>query len=239
MHRCFVAEVTGPRLDLPPEEAHHLVSVLRAGAGDEVIVFDGRGGEWDARVVAIGRRRAEIELLAPRRPVAEPAIVVTLAAGLLKGDAMNTVVRDATALGVAAIQPVASAHVAVPDRAWRDRSVDRWRRVAISSAKQCGRATVPAIEDVSTWPAVLEAHAESLVVLGVEPAATTRSSTPGEPPTAGRVLLAVGPEGGWTPSELALARDRGARLLTLGPRTLRAEIAPTVALAALWTAWGW
>ncbi|MEO8481262.1 MAG: 16S rRNA (uracil(1498)-N(3))-methyltransferase [Acidobacteriota bacterium] len=240
MHRCYVSEVVGHVTELPEDEAHHLTRVLRAEPGDEVVVFDGRAHEWLGRIVSIDRRRVVVDLLESRTPMAEPSLAVTLAAGLLKGDQMNTVVRDATALGVTAIQPIVSAHVAVPERAWRDRSADRWRRVAVSSAKQCGRAVVPSIGDIARLLDVLAAHASSTVVLCVEPTRAGASAAIPRPlTTEGRVLLCVGPEGGWAPDEIGAAQEQGAHLLTLGPRVLRAEMAPTVALTALWTQWGW
>jgi 16S rRNA (uracil1498-N3)-methyltransferase len=240
MHRCYAPDAESDRVDLPPDEAHHLVRVLRAGPNSEVVVFDGRGREWLGRVAAIDRRGVRIDLVETRTPVPEPVVAVTVAAGLLKGDQMNTVVRDATALGAAAIQPLVSAHVAVPERAWRDRSLERWHRIAVSSAKQCGRAVVPAIGEIARLSDVLDAHAASMTILCVEPGRMHAAARFAERPPAGTsVLLCVGPEGGWAAEEIDAARERGAHLLSLGPRVLRAEIAPTVALSALWARWDW
>jgi 16S rRNA (uracil1498-N3)-methyltransferase len=241
MPRCFVPVVASDRVTLPPDEAHHVTRVLRLGAGADVVVFDGQGHEWDARIAATDRHDVTIEIVASRTPVAEPAIAVTLAVALLKGDQMATVVRDATALGVAVIQPFVSSHVAVPERAWRDRSIERWQRVAVASAKQCGRSVVPAMADVLTYPDVLDRAGDDLVLCCVEPAhgIALDAGRPIARPSSGRAWLCIGPEGGWSAQELALARQRHATLIGLGPRTLRAEIAPTVALSALWTQWGW
>jgi 16S rRNA (uracil1498-N3)-methyltransferase len=241
MSRCFLPTVASDRVLLPPDEAHHVARVLRLGVGAAVVVFDGRGHEWDARIATIDRRDVAIEIVAPRTPIAEPDVAVTLAIALLKGDQMTTVVRDATALGVAAIQPFVSSHVTVPERAWRERSSERWQRVAVASAKQCGRAVVPAIHDVTTHAEILEGAGDDLVVCCVEPALAVALATerPIARPPAGRAWLCIGPEGGWSAVEIALARQRGATLVSLGSRTLRAEIAPAVALSALWTQWGW
>jgi 16S rRNA (uracil1498-N3)-methyltransferase len=163
---------------------------------------------------------------------------VTLAIGVLKGDQMETVVRDATALGVTAIVPLVSANVTVPARAWRGRAaVDRWRRVAVASAKQCGRAVVPAVEPVAPFAAVMDSSAADLVLMCVEPslAGSRALELPAGP--AASVLALVGPEGGWSDGEVEAAVNAGARLIHLGPRTLRAEIVPTVLLSALWTRW--
>src|SRR5262252_1224933 len=118
-------------VSLPPEEAHHLKNVLRLSPGAEVSVFDGCGREWQARVDAAGGTRdASVELLKEVAPAPEPAVRVTVGVGLLKGDQMDAVVRDATMLGASEIVPLASEHVAVPVRAWRSgAAVDRWRRL--------------------------------------------------------------------------------------------------------------
>jgi 16S rRNA (uracil1498-N3)-methyltransferase len=139
-----------------------------------------------------------------------------------------------------AIQPFVSSHVTVTARAWRERSIERWQRVAVASAKQCGRAVVPVIHDVVTYADVLE-RAGDLFVCCVEPALGIELGVqrPIARPASGRAWLCIGPEGGWSEAEVAGARARGATLAGLGPRTLRAEIAPTVALSALWTQWGW
>jgi 16S rRNA (uracil1498-N3)-methyltransferase len=241
MIRCFVPAVSADRVSLPSDEAHHVTRVLRLGVGAAIVMFDGRGHEWDARIAAVDRHDVTIEIVASKTPVAEPVVAVTLAVALLKGDQMATVVRDATALGVAAIQPFVSSHVTVPERAWRDRSIERWQRVAIASAKQCGRSVVPVIHDVLTYPDVLDRTGDDLVMCCVEPAlgVALEMARPLARPSTGRAWLCIGPEGGWSEQELALARQRHVTLIGLGPRTLRAEIAPTVALSALWTRWGW
>jgi 16S rRNA (uracil1498-N3)-methyltransferase len=236
MHRCYVPDPIGDTVIVPADEAHHLVRVLRLDVGADLVVFDGRGHEWDARVESASRQSVAVRLIAPRVPVAEPPVAVTLAVGWLKGDQIHGVVRDATALGVAAVQLFVSSHVAVPERAWRDRSIERWRRVAIAAAKQCGRAVVPEIREVVRYTEMLDGSDAPLFVC-VEPARGQASTPPAARPD--RATLVVGPEGGWSTAELDEARARGALLLGLGPRTLRAEIAPTVALATLWTRWGW
>ncbi len=224
---------------LPPEEAHHLTHVLRLGVGDEVSVFDGAGREWRGRVEAASKRAVTIAIGEAVQPVAEPPVHVTLGIALVKGDQMDAVIRDATALGAAVIAPLTSAHVTVSSRAWRTgAALDRWRRVAIAAAKQSRRATVPAISPVSTFESTVEGTGEAALILCVEPAHATATTQPAKSRPASAIVL-VGPEGGWSAAEVELAKQRGAELLSLGPRTLRAEIAPVVALSALWTRWGW
>src|SRR5262245_11987308 len=99
-------------IELPEDDAHHLRHVLRLATGADVRVFDGAGHEWAGRVV-LARSKVVVEGLKPVAPVAEPRVRLTLCVGLLKGDQMDTVVRDATAMGVSSIVPVITAHVAL------------------------------------------------------------------------------------------------------------------------------
>ncbi len=233
----------GDAITLPEDEAAHLRRVLHVRDGDAVRVFDGRGREFDARVSLVGRRGVRARLEAERPPAAEPRVTVTLAAAVLKGDAMDTVVRDAVMLGVAAILPVLAERSQTTATAiGRGRRSARWQRIAMASAKQCGRATVPQIFPVLEPEAVIDAidggrlSAPALVL--AEPSALVPSSpitgVSASPPLAATVL--TGPEGGWTPTELDQLADV-AQAVTLGRLTLRAEAAPTVALSALLARW--
>src|SRR5437762_14331558 len=142
------AHAPGDVVVLPAEEAEHLMRVLRLKAGDPLRVFNGRGGEFDAIVEQAGKRGVRVQLRGARQPAPEPRVAITLAQAVLRGDKMDDVVRDATMLGVAAIQPVITARTEVSRASVaRGNRRERWERVAVSSVKQCGRATVPAGED--------------------------------------------------------------------------------------------
>jgi 16S rRNA (uracil1498-N3)-methyltransferase len=215
-----------------------MTRVCRLGVGDRVRVFDGAGREWAGRLTDITRGQVAIALAESLVSTPEPSVFVTLGVAVLKGDQMDTVIRDATMMGVGAFVPFVSLHVAVAERAWRTRSIDRWTRVAVAAAKQSGRAVVPAVAAVQPFAAVVTDTEFDARVLCVEPAsgeagAVTSLARPR------RALVLVGPEGGWSREELDLARASGGQFISLGPRTLRAEAAPIVALAALWTHWGW
>ncbi len=224
---------------LGAHDAHHLRQVLRAAVGDSVGVFDGCGREWVGQVGAVTKQGVQLHKLVSATPVAESSISVTLAVGLLKGDQMDTVVRDATMLGVAAIAPMRTAHVTVPSRAWQSGAArERWQRVAVASAVQCRRAVVPDVRQVSDLATCLSEPA-GLRLLCVEPGLLDQRDDWQSiaPPDSVQVL--IGPEGGWSVGEVDQALSAGARLMSLGPRTLRAETAPTVALTLLSSAWGW
>lgn len=227
---------------LSADESHHALHVLRLGAGDEVRVFDGLGREWSGRIASLRHSSVSVDLTAEVAAVPEPPVRVTVAVGVLKGQQMDAVVRDATMLGAWAIVPLETAHLSAGKKRLR-LSGEHWRRVAVASAKQCGRAVVPLIEDATTLPDLLGRGEFGVTVMLVEPSARSSRDTPlsavaaaSRPMTA---LVLIGPEGGWSEAELDVAATKGARFTTLGPRTLRAETAPTVALSGLWTLWGW
>lgn len=229
----------GDRVTLPRDDAHRLRHVLRLSTGDAISLFDGRGHEWAGRVAAMSKHSVEVEGLAPITPVTESRVHVTLAIGILKGDQMDAVVRDATMLGVAAIVPLQTAHVTVPSKAWQSGQVlDRWQRVAIASATQCRRAVVPDVRPVTDLESCLRAPAEVRLICA-EPAANAAGSEWSVRPAPASVQLLIGPEGGWAADEMRQALAAGAHVVSLGPRTLRAETAPVVALSLISAAWGW
>jgi 16S rRNA (uracil1498-N3)-methyltransferase len=245
MGRRFYAPSLQPDLGtvrLPDEEAAHLVRVLRLKPGDVVRVFDGRGLECSARVASISRDEVMVEPTGLVDAVPETRTAITLAQAVLKADKMDDVVRDAVMVGVAAIQPLRTVRTEVPSGALRSRTrTDRWRRVAVSSAKQCGRAVVPPIRTACTLEQCLASDSSALRVILVEPGSGAAASgldglRVARPPASALVL--VGPEGGWEDEEIALARRAGAIAVTLGARTLRADAAPLVALSALLSLWG-
>jgi 16S rRNA (uracil1498-N3)-methyltransferase len=235
--RFYASSIDGDLAELPPDEAHHLTHVLRLREADEIAVFDGRGSEWRGRVERAGSRGIRVRLLDRVTPAAEPRVALTLAQAILKGDKMDAVVRDATMLGVSIVQPLVTRRtIARATGARADSARERWRRIAIASAKQCRRAVVPTIA-----PQVdLEAWVDSIPngIMLVEPGASGAADTSQSPPAAGRATLIVGPEGGWDAAEIAAARGAGCGMLTLGALTLRAETAPIVAIAVLRARWG-
>ncbi len=228
----------GERLEVPADEAQHLLRVLRLGPGAAVRVFDGRGHEWDATIRQTTKQRAEVELGTVRVTAPETRIRYTLAVAVLKGDGTDQVVRDAVMLGVTAIRPFVSARsevgVAALARAHRR---ERWERIAVASAKQCGRAVVPVVHEVVELATAMTADQAALRLLLAEPAVAGPATTLSAIPAPAAVSLAIGPEGGWTNEEVAAATSAGWRVLRLGGRVLRADAAPTVALAACQAVW--
>jgi 16S rRNA (uracil1498-N3)-methyltransferase len=243
MHARFYApnlDTGSSSVELPPEEAEHLARVLRLGAGAEVRVFDGRGREFTGRVERVDRSRTvvTIDREVPAAGGAESPLSVVLAQALLKGDSMDQVVRDAVMLGVSRIVPLQTERSQMPaSRVLASGRVERWRRIAVASVKQCGRAVVPEVAAPETLDQCLRGFAGTARFFLAEPA-LAGAALPARvvlPPAGSRepILLVAGPEGGWTAGELAAAAAAGCRPLTLGPRILRAEAAATVGITAL------
>jgi 16S rRNA (uracil1498-N3)-methyltransferase len=242
VHRFFAPSLDpgDEHVTLPRDEAEHLTRVLRLGVGDTVAVFDGRGHEFLARVDAADRRDVRVQVLSRLEPARESPVALTLVQAVLKGDKMDDVVRDAAMLGVAAVQPIVTARSEVTVAAlMRGARVDRWRRVALASVKQSKRAVLPEIHVPLTLESYLGDPAPEWRLMLVEPGAADAESMAALRGTARPrdAAVLVGPEGGWTPEECAAARATGARLLTLGHRTLRADAAPIAAISVLQFLW--
>jgi 16S rRNA (uracil1498-N3)-methyltransferase len=221
---------------LPPDEAAHLTRVLRLGVGDAVSVFDGRGVEYRATVAQASRGAVTLTLLERIVPAVEPAVPLALASGRAK--AMDDVVRDATMMGIARIAPIVTSHVTVKESVIAGgRALDRWRRVAVASAKQCRRATVPAIAEPLRFNDWLRKSEEEWRLMLVEPSAMRVGEGDMRPllerSRPSSVALLVGPEGGWSAEERRRAEDAGCLPVSLGSLTLRADAVPVAAIALL------
>ena len=221
--RFFVPDLGASSVELTDEEAHHLTHVLRLGEGDFVALFDGKGHAAGATITRIDRiDSAVVELeVGDALPTNESQLALTLAVAVPKGDAMSLIVQKLTELGVATIQPLLSDSSEMPGDAVIKR-LERWHRISLEAAKQCGRSRLPSIQP----PKPFEQLARTGALLLTPGAAPPLKSS--EPRSAKPVVL-VGPEGGWSAAELHLAIDRGVTIFGLGPRTMRTE---TAAIAA-------
>ncbi len=227
VHRVYIESLRPGTLAISGPEAHHLSRVLRVRPGDSVRGFDGWGKEARGRVVSASEGRVEVALEAPVRSEREARLKVTLAVAMLKGDKMSEVVRQATELGAVRLVPVLSARAEVtvlsPNR------LERWRRVAKEASKQSGRSLVPQVESLVALRDLARGEALGLVA---DPRAP-QSLKDIDRSERAEVMVVTGPEGGLSPAEVEMLRDRGFRAVGLGPRILRAETAPVALLAAL------
>ncbi|MGA8706195.1 MAG: 16S rRNA (uracil(1498)-N(3))-methyltransferase [Steroidobacteraceae bacterium] len=243
--RCHVPERLQPETDtvLPPAAAAHVSRVLRLRAGARLTLFDGSGGEYDATLVAIERGGAvRVGVGAHRDIERESPVELTLLQCVVRAERMDWIVQKATELGVAGIVPVASQHAVVRlEPAAAARRQQHWLAVAIGACEQCGRNRLPRVETVQPLAqACRNAVGSTSTRLVLDPSAT-RSLTAAAgslPYRAGGFTLLVGPEGGLSDDELALAQQHGFSACSLGPRILRAETAPLAALSCLQTLLG-
>lgn len=234
--RLFVAEALreGAKLGLPAQAAHHVARVLRLREGDAVTLFDGRGGEYEARVVMPGRGHVAAEVGAKREVERESPLAVTLVQAVSTGEKMDYTVQKAVELGVAAIHPVLAERSVVRLSGEREaKRLAHWQRVATAACEQCGRNRVPAIAE----PVSLERYLAPPGRPGPAPGTKILLSPSGKDTLraveGGPLTLAAGPEAGFSDDEEAWLLRSGFRPVCLGPRILRTETAAIAALAAL------
>ena len=227
----------GAHVELGTDAAHHALKVLRVGAGDTAILFDGRGGQWRATLQPAGKSlRATLdEFDATDR---EPTLDLTLVQALPASDKMDFVVQKAVELGVRRIQPVATKRGVIKLAGERaERRVEHWRNVAIAACEQCGRNHVPSVAPILDLPQYLGIAAQQngmRLICAPGVAARLRDLAIPEGP----VSLLVGPEGGFEEGEILAARAAGFHAIGLGPRVLRTETAGLGAVAAMMALWG-
>lgn len=223
----------GQRLDLPPGPARH-AQVRRVQPGDALLLFDGRGGEWQARVQAMGRQSVQVDLLAHAAVDRELRPRVTLAVGMPANERMDWLVEKATELGAAALQPLLCERSVLRLQGERaERKREHWQAQAVAAAEQCGRTQLPALQPVRRLADWLHGLPAGGVRWLLSPQA---ASPPARPAADASLLVLSGPEGGLSPDEERAARAAGFDAVRLGPRVLRAETAPLAVLA--WLALG-
>jgi 16S rRNA (uracil1498-N3)-methyltransferase len=225
----------GNTLPLPREAARHALQVLRLRAGDPVILFNGDGRQYPARLLAADDpRAARVCVEGAEAPARESCLRITLVQALARGEKMDWIVQKATELGAARILPVISERSEVRlDGARRKKRRDHWLAIAIAACEQCGRNVVPGIAPPESLEACLSAHppATGEARWMLHPGGTMRLRDTVSAAT--EVMLAVGPEGGFGDNDLAVLRGAGFHGLALGPRILRTETAGLAAMAAL------
>jgi 16S rRNA (uracil1498-N3)-methyltransferase len=227
--RLFVDAELQPQasLELPEAAAHHAVRVLRLREGESVVLFDGRGGEYDARISTPGRDRVLAETREFRGTERESPLAVTLVQAILTSDKMDFTIQKAVELGAVAIHPVFSAKSVVRLSGEREaKKLAHWRRIAIAACEQCGRNRIPEIRE----PVALDRYiAPAGMKILLSPSGDGRLADLAKGPLA----VAAGPEAGFSGEEEKQLLRAGFAAVRLGPRILRTETAALAALAAL------
>ena len=226
----------GDVVQLEPGPARHLTSVLRMSTGQEVVIFNGQGGEFRGQLVEAKKGSASVQINHFDKIDIESPLTLHLGIGISRGERMDWIVQKATELGVTQITPLFSERCEVKLTGDRlSKKVRHWQQVAISACEQCQRNGLPTINSpttLQTWPADCS---EDLKLLLYHRAAN-RLQDLGQ--SAASVALLVGPEGGFSDREIDQVMHEGFQPLALGPRVLRTETAPIAAISILQAQWG-
>ncbi len=243
MHRFYIApSAWNPEnLRLDESEAHHALNVLRLKAGDRVVVFDGRGQEATVEIGEGSKKSLSLRLVHAARTPPLPCRIV-LAQAVPKGKNMDLIIQKATELGAVEIAPLLSDRTVVrveDERGEAEVKREKWQNIAIEAAKQCGQNWLPSVGLPKSPKEFLAERAKDFDLLWIaslqpdarHPRAWLREfAANAQPKTA---LVLVGPEGDFTPAEVAMAKAAGCRPITLGPIVLRTETAAIYCLSVL------
>jgi 16S rRNA (uracil1498-N3)-methyltransferase len=224
-------------LDLPEAVAHHAARVLRLRSGDAITLFNGSGGEYAARITAVGKHAVTVAVERYDPVERESPLPITLVQAVSSGERMDLTIQKAVELGVARIVPVESERCVVQLKGERAaKRMAHWQQVVVSACEQCGRNRIPEVRMISplnVWLAAEEIDTQRWVLLPGAETALRDLPRPQKP-----IELLVGPEGGLTEAEVDAARRAGYQSVRLGPRVLRTETAAPALLAALQALWG-
>ncbi len=227
-HRIFATNpiVVGAEVVVDGDEFHHAVRVARVKEGEEVELFDGRGALAAGKVRAVARDHVVVQV---ERDVAsrEARVAIHLAAAIIQLERFELVLQKATELGVRSIIPLVTDRVEIRAERYRGKA-ERWEKIVFEAVKQSGRAVLPALEPATSFADVVKREMAKIIFDADE-------QPDPSPSGVSEMLLLVGPEGGWSEEEIALARTSGCSFQRLGPRRLRAEtaaIAATVLVSA-------
>ena len=220
--------------ELPEAQAHYIGRVLRHAVGDAVQLFDGSGHEYLGELIEVGKKNVRVELREAIDGLSESPLRIHLGQGLSRGERMDWAIQKATELGVNAITPIFSERCEVRLKDERaDKRLLHWRQVAISACEQCGRSTVPVIHPpllLADWLKQAEADLKLVLHPVAEPLVSHAKPL--------SLAFLIGPEGGLTDGEVQSAQNAGFHAARLGPRVLRTETAPVVALSVAQQLWG-
>jgi len=228
-------QLAGSIVELDAGAAHHATRVLRLAVGDAMTLFDGTGGEYEATLIRADKRGAAVRIERFVPIERESPVAVTLAQAIAASDAMDSALRKATELGVAAVQPLVTARSApVPDGERGEKRIAHWRQVVAAAAEQSGRNRIPDVRPpraFGEWIAEWQGAGIVFVPDASQPVGAVA-------PPKGPFAILIGPEGGLDARESAAAVARGFTAARLGPRILRVDTAVAAAIAVAQATWG-
>lgn len=235
MHRFFIPQLYNEEMTITGVDAKHISKVLRMQPGDKLQIVSDDGVSALAEIAFITEGTVAVHCLEKLAESHEPAVKITLAQGLAKGEKMDFIIQKAVELGAYSVVPVAMEHSVVRlDGAKADKKVERWQKIAEAAAKQSKRDIIPQVQEVQTVSQMLANNDCKTKIIAYECEDRMSLKTAlREACQLEDLLLIIGPEGGISEAELAKAREAGAIPVSLGRRILRAETAGLVAVSAI------
>ncbi len=224
---------------LSESSRRHVVQVLRLKQADPLILFDGNGGEFPATIDRIEKRSVTALVTERENPKRESPIAIHLFQGISKGERMDYAIQKAVESGVTEITPIFCERSVVKLEQKRlHKKTEHWRKVVISACEQCGRNIIPPVHDPVTLHKMLSGNGSKYGFI-LDPESDQKLSEFTQPePSTESIGIIIGPEGGLTDQEMISAQDGGFHGVTMGPRILRTETAPVVAITIMQTLWG-
>ncbi len=239
MRRFFIETPLLAEVVIQGQDARHITRVLRLQVGDKLILVAPDGSTGIGEITNLGDE-VTLQLIETIIEEKEAPVNVYLAQGLPKSDKMDYIVQKAVELGVRGVYPMAAEHCVVQyDQAKQKTRRERWQKIAVEAAKQCGRAVVPVVEPVASLASILASvDPETIVLMLYEgQAAQGLKQALAERPGKSYLLL-IGPEGGFSAKEVALCENHGVMVVTMGPRILRTETAALAGVAVVMYEYG-
>lgn len=222
------------------QDAHHISKVLRLQVGDSIVVVAPDGQAGTAKIKELATDQVKLLLQGVLEEEKEAPIHVYLAQGLPKSDKMDYIIQKAVELGVTAVYPIQMDHCVVQyDNAKRNTRRERWQKIAVEAAKQCGRTVVPSVEPIQGLAGLFASLPNGVVIIMLyegQASQGLKQALAEKPATS--YLLLVGPEGGFSGKEVAICQEYGASIVTMGPRILRTETASLAGVAMIMYEYG-
>jgi len=227
---------TGAICTLSDEASRHVAQVLRMRVDEQLVLFNGQGGEFIAEIIIADKRRIDVKVGQHILDDRESNCDITLVQGISRGQKMDYILQKAVELGVKRIVPIMTEHGTVHLDSHRAKKRHlHWYKIIISACEQCGRNTLPELMDINDFGSwIIQDKNEIKLIFSPE----TKNRLSELEKTIGQLTLLIGPEGGFSQHEYALAQENGYQALGLGPRILRTETAAVAAITVCQNLWG-
>ena len=227
-------QIDGDMIYINGEDANHIANVLRAKENDEIIICDGEGTDHLCTIVSIDKKSVMARIKEKKKNENEPETKITLYQGIAKGERMDTAIQKSVEIGVSRIVPVITEHTVVKISGKEEKKTERWNKISESAAKQCGRGIIPKVENAVLFKdAVKEAAQSGFSIIPYENEDTVSMRDVIKDIESRNINIFIGPEGGFSESEIRYAKENSLKTVTLGKRILRTETAGLVASVIL------